>query len=216
MPSNVSQIINDPGVFATTSLAILLDKFGAEMFGWDPIALSLEMRGAFGAEPEDEVFDRIMAGIGIISNNSFFVDVESFMHVCNALNFGVVMSEYWIPADLDDVLWGVTEAKMLLGEDYDEKHFSSDVRRYVGVLLQQEGIKKVPSILQFAELDEDAEATYASFGGDEVMEQTFWDEQQKDKDDLEKLNMERLRAMMAQVATLPIKSEYIDHLRKTL
>jgi hypothetical protein len=158
---------------------------------------------------EDELFDRIMSGIALLTSNAFFVDLQSFMDTCNALNFGVVMSNTWIPADLDDVLWGVTEARMLLGDDFNVDDFSHDVKRYVGVLLQEEGINKIPSVLNFAEIDDKVEETFEAYGGDEVMEQAFWDNQQSEKDNLERENNAKLMRMMQQLKALPIDSEFL-------
>lgn len=214
MTSNEAQIINNPEVFATTALALLFHKYEEEVFTWDPITLTMEMRGAYGREPEEEIFDRIMSAINVLTNNSFFVDLDAFLNVCNALNFGVTMSNMWVPADLDDVLWGVTEVRMLLGEDYNEEDFSHDIRRYVGFLLQQEGINKIPSVLTFAEMDGIVEDTYESYGGDAVMEKAFWDTQQEERDNLEKNNIKRLDLMMEQLSSLPIKSEFLESLRK--
>ncbi len=156
------------------------------------------------------MFDRLMSGIALLKSNAFFVDVQAFMDICNALNFGVVMSNTWIPADLDDVLWGVTEARMLLGDEFNEDDFSHDVKRYVGVLLQEEGINKIPSVLSFAEIDENIEETFESFEGDEVMEQAFWDTQQEEKAQIEQGNQEQLAEYMQQLYALPIESEFLE------
>jgi hypothetical protein len=142
--------------------------------------------------------------------------VNAFTAICNSLNRGVVMSDSWVPADLDDVLWGVTEALFLLGDDYNVEDYSHNVKRYVGVLLQQKGIKKIPSVLSFAEIDEDAVDVYDSYGGDEIMEQAFWDAQQEEKDNLESDNVALINQYMDQLRTLPIRSEWLDQLKNNI
>lgn len=202
-----SQWMKEPTIFGSAAVALLIDSFGSECLEWDPTSLSLEMRGAFGQEPEDELFDRILSAISLLKSNAFFVDLTAFMNTCNALNFGVVTSETWIPADLDDVLWGVTEARMLLGDDFDEDDFSHDIKRYVGMLVQEEGLKNVPSVLRFLEVDERIEEVYEEAGGDLILEQTFDQDNQEEEENLEPVNQQRLEAYMQQMNSLPIKQE---------
>jgi hypothetical protein len=211
-----SDILKDPEVFSTSALAILFDEFGTECTEWDPDSLGMEILDAFNVDASDELLDRLIAGMALLTSNSFFVDVNAFTAICNSLNRGVVMSDSWVPADLDDVLWGVTEALFLLGDDYNVEDYSHNVKRYVGVLLQQKGIKKIPSVLSFAEIDEDAVDVYDSYGGDEIMEQAFWDAQQEEKDNLESDNVALINQYMDQLRTLPIRSEWLDQLKNNI
>ena len=199
--------MHDPEIYASAALALLIDRFGTEVFSWDPTTLSLEMRGAFGEEPEDELFDRILAAIGLMTSNAFFVDLSAFMNTCNALNFGVVTSETWIPSDLDDVLWGVTEARLLLGDDFKENEFSNDVKRYVGMLLQEEGLHKTPSVLSFAKIDENIEEVYEEAGGDIIFEEAFNKEDKEREENIEKENLVKLQAYQKQMQSLPIEKD---------
>ena len=210
---NKSQILRDDEIFATTALALFLDQFGTDALEWDPNAIQMEITDAFNIEASDTLMDRLLAAITVLTSNTVFVDVNSFMMICNSLNRGVLLSNSWVPADLDDVLWGVTEMRMLLGDDFDDKDFSHDIKRYVGILLQQQGIKKVPSVLRFAEFSEDMDEIYDAYGGDAIMEQAFWDSQQKEKDSLEIENQDILSQYMAQLSALPIKSEWLDSLK---
>jgi hypothetical protein len=211
-----SDILKDPEVFSTSALAILFDEFGTECTEWDPDSLGMEILDAFNVDASDELLDRLIAGMALLTSNSFFVDVNAFTAICNSLNRGVVMSDSWVPADLDDVLWGVTEALFLLGDDYNVEDYSHNVKRYVGVLLQQKGIKKIPSVLSFAEIDEDAVDVYDAYGGDEIMEQAFWDAQQEEKDNLESDNVALINQYMDQLRTLPIRSEWLDQLKNNI
>ena len=208
-----AEILKDPEIFATTALALLFNEFGTEVTEWDPDSFEMEIKDAFGIDAEDALMDRLMAAISVLASNSFFVDVNAFTAVCNSLNRGVVMSDAWVPADLDDVLWGITEVMFLMGEHYSTDDFSHDVKRYVGVLLKQEGIKKVPSVLSFAEMDEDLTEVYDAYDGDATMEQAFWDKQQEEKDSLESDNVDKMDMYIAQLATLPIQSPWIESLK---
>jgi hypothetical protein len=211
-----ADILKDPEVFATSALSIMFDEFGAECTDWDPDSLGMEIRNAFNVDASDELLDRLIAGMALLTSNSFFVDVTAFTATCNSLNRGVVMTDSWVPADLDDVLWGVTEARFLLGEDYDEEGYSHSVKRYVGVLLKQEGIKKIPSVLAFAEIDDDMLEVYDAYEGDAIMEQTFWDSQQKERDTLESDNIALMENYMDQIRTLPLVSPWLSDLNNNV
>jgi hypothetical protein len=208
-----AEILKDPEIFATTALALLFDEFGTEVTEWDPDVLGIEIREAFSVEPSDALLDRLLAAMAVLSSNSFFVDVKAFTTICNSLNRGVVMSDTWVPADLDDILWAVTEVRFLMGEYYSEEDYSHDVKRYVGVMLQQQGIRKIPSVLSFAEVDDTVTEVYDAYSGDAVMEQAFWDSQQEDRDNLESENIDKIDQYMAQIQTLPLDSPWIDSLK---
>jgi hypothetical protein len=208
-----AEILKDPEIFATTALALMFDEFGTEVTEWDPDVLGIEIREAFSVEPSDALLDRLLAAMAVLSSNSFFVDVKAFTTICNSLNRGVVMSDTWVPADLDDILWAVTEVRFLMGEYYSEEDYSHDVKRYVGVMLQQQGIRKIPSVLSFAEVDDTVTEVYDAYSGDAVMEQAFWDSQQEDRDNLESENIDKIDQYMAQIRTLPLDSPWIDSLK---
>jgi len=208
-----AEILKDPEIFATTALALAIDEFGTECTEWDPDVFQLELKEAFSVDAGDELLDRLLAAISVLASNSFFVDVMAFTTTCNSLNRGVVMSDTWVPADLDDILWGVTEVRFLMGEHYSEDDYSHDVKRYVGMMLQQQGIKKIPSVLKFAEMEEELTDIYEAYDGDAVMEQAFWDSQQEDKDQLEAQNIDKMDQYMAQLRTLPLTSEWLDQLK---
>lgn len=210
---SAAQWLNDPEIYATSAMAILIEEFGTEFLEWEPETIDIEIQKTFGFDPDTQLMDRLNAAIGLLTSNSFFLDPNAFMNTCNALNFGVVLSESWVPADLDDVLWGVTEAQLLLGDDYKADEYSHNVRRYVGVLLQEEGIGKIPRVLSFAEQDDAVEDTYDSFDGDAVMDQAFQDSQESDRANMEGDNATKLQALQTQLMQLPIKSELLESMR---
>jgi hypothetical protein len=174
----------------------------------------LEVKDDLGVQPSADLLDRIQAGSSLFTSNLFFLSLEAFSPICNALNFGPVTAQVLIPADLDDVLWGITEARMLVGT---QDKFSHNIARYVGVLLQQEGIVKPPSVLSFAEYDpQGAINTQDAFLTDEVLYQVYWEEQQKQKDFLEELNKQKLLLLMQQLADLPLVNGDASLIRQRL
>lgn len=206
----------DPSLFATSAMAILIDAWGTEFIEWDPITVGLEFKADFGIDLSDGLQDRIQAACSLLTSNLFFISIETFNVSCDAFNFGSVASEVFVPADLDDVLWGVTEARILMGDDFDESEFGHDVKRYVGLVLSQAGIKRPPSTLAFAEFD--AAETIREDDGfdDEILHRVFWDSQEDDKASLESDNNKQIMLLMRQLGELPIRTGNADFIRNRL
>ena len=208
--------LRDPSLFATSAIAILMDAWGTEFMEWDPVAVDLELKNEFGVEPTPELMDRIHAASTLFTSNLFFLSLEQFSAVCNAFNFGVVSSELFLPADLDDVLWGVTEAYILLGEDAEETESSHNIGRYVGTLLSQVGITKTPSVLKFAEFDEYERGIEDKAFEDDVESQLYFDQQDEARENLEADNNVRVMMLFRQLAAIPLVAGNTDFIKSRL
>lgn len=208
--------LEDPSLFATSAMAILMDAWGTEFIEWDPVTVGLELTADFGIEPSSDLQDKIQAACSLFTSNLFFVSIETFNLTCDALNFGSATSQLFVPADLDDVLWGVTEARVLLGDDFNEDEFGHDVKRYVGLLLSQAGIKRPPSTLSFAEYDAAERIREDDSFDDELLHRVFWDAQEEDKATLEADNNRQIMLLMRQLSQLPLKEGNVDFIRNRL
>lgn len=213
---DIREWLEDPTLFATSAMALLVDAWGTEFIEWDPITVELELTADFGLEPDPGLMDRIQAACSLFTSNLFFISIETFNASCDALNFGAVASELFVPADLDDILWGVTEARILLGDDFDTEEFGHDVSRYVGLVLSQAGIRRPPSILSFAEYDVAEEVRDDESFDDELLHRVFWDSQENDKVTLESNNNQQILLLMRQLAQLPLKTGNADFIRNRL
>ena len=91
------QWLQDPGLFATSAIAILLDRWGTEFIEWDPVTVGAEIEREFGISPTSLLQDRIQAASSLLTSNLFFVNLETFMVTCDALNFGAPASELLVP-----------------------------------------------------------------------------------------------------------------------
>lgn len=211
-----ADFLRDPQLFTTSAIVLLTDRFGPEFMDWDPVTVGMEIEAEYGIEPIAELQDRIQAGSSLYTTDLFFVSLETFSPVCNALNFGTATSQIMLPADLDDVLWGCTEALILLGEIYEAAQFSHNIALYVGALLSQAGIVKPPKILAFAEYSDDMVLrSDAAFEGDETMRMSFWKDQEHEREMLEKWNQSKIVALMKQLEALPLRNGNTDFIRKT-
>ena len=212
----IREWLEDPSLFATSAMSILMDSWGTEFIEWDPITVGLELKADFGVDATDGLQDKIQACCALFTSNLFFVSLETFNMTCDSLNFGAVTSELFVPADLDDILWGVTEARLLLGDDFDEDEFSHDIKSYTGLLLSQNGIKRPPSALRFAEFDAEEMAREDDSFDDEVLHRAFWDAQENDKATLEADNKQQIMLLMRQLAQVPLRSGDVDFIRNRL
>lgn len=214
--AEAGDILQNPETFATSAVLLLVDRFGMECLAWDPITLGLEIKGTYGFEPSQDLLDRVNAASVLYTSNLFHLSLETFNAVCNAFNLGTVTSETFLPADLDDVLWGITEARVLTGDMFEETEFSHNIARYVGALLAESGIRKAPSVLGFAEYPEEASVTDEGLGDDPEAYEMYWQDQKAENDNLERINNVKLMALFQQVSALPLKNGSTDVIRQKI
>jgi hypothetical protein len=200
---SVKEILQDDKTFTTVILTILMDKYGTDFLYWDPVTVGLEIKSDFGFIPDRPLLDKIQAGTSILINDLFFKSLETFNTICNVLNIGVFSSELFMPATLDDCMWGCTEAKLMLGEDYTNK-FSHDIAGYIGLLLSNEGIYTPPQIVNFAEYPTADNVEDIAFT-DEVMYKVFWDRQNEAKEEADRILKNRLVTLLKQLEELPVE-----------
>ena len=204
----LQEVLTNGDSFATTLLVALIDRYGTDCIEWDPLTLKLQIKEDLGLEITDSINDRIQAACALLQSDLFFLDFAAFNNTCNSFSFTKVSENYLYPADIDNCAWGCVEAKMLLGEDYNPEAFSPEIASYVGLLLEDEGIYKPPSMLAFALYSETTgQRTQDAFVGDEIMFQLFWEEQQAKKDELEYATQERLLAVFNQLKSLKLKTK---------
>src|SRR4051812_37638652 len=76
----------DEQSYATTLLAVLLDTYGTEATAWDPETIRLEIESDFELQLPPTNFDRLMAGVGILTRDDFYTAVPDFIWYCNILS----------------------------------------------------------------------------------------------------------------------------------
>jgi len=197
----------DETTYTTVIMAILWDRYGEEFLQWDPITVSLQLRDDFHFEPKEWLMDRINAGSVLMLTDQFHQALESFSAICNTLNFGAISSEMLVPADLDDVFWGVVEARLLEGPEAAKSDFSGEIAAYVGTLLSEAGVSEPPPQLRFAKLP-DQEASNQQDGlatADESFFKVWWEKQQEGRTEFESSGMKRLQELFAQLQQVPFE-----------
>lgn len=203
----VSDILNDPALFATSAMAILVDKFGAECINWEQETMEIELRG-LNIHPKKTLIDKISAATTVLSTEIAHEDVTVFNNIVQVFNFDNVNPQAFIPASLEDILWGCAEMRLLEGpEDYDSAGFSPDIADYVGKVLVQQGVTTPPSIVKFADISENMIMNRDdNLGADSLMFEAYWAEQRDIVQDMEDFVIKRTDALLDQLASLPLKN----------
>lgn len=189
--------------FGSALLIACIDDFGMECLGWEPETLEITVREKYGDVDSDSV-ERLLAAIGVLTSNMFTQDVIALCMTCSTLDFERTGSEDFVPAGLDEIMWGLTEARLLLG-GLDDKEFSDEVCLYVGKLLADEGLENPPDTLSFAAknnigLNVDTLADLPELSA------LFEDDQETSRRTLDEVAMEKLRMLLEQIDSLKLRT----------
>lgn len=204
----VPLLSGEEDAFATSIVGILLRAFGVQVFGWDGVTIELEVKDEFGVQMPRRVFDRAMALITAMSTDKAYTDVPFFDEMISALSGRGVMLEQ-DPPSVEDAAWAVTELRLNdpepVGRDPDQP-FSADIRRYLRVVLDDEGFTLPPGALSAAPpripgkdqntLPEDYHAAWASH--------------QEMADAIDREMVARLHALFAQLESLGVDATHLE------
>lgn len=146
-------------ILTTPVLLLFLDKYGAEPLGkdkegpWDADTINLELHEDFpGVKIDEEVVQRIYAGISMSTSNAFFVEPSTFNYMAQ------IVGDDETPFDPDvasfpepeECAWAITEYTLLTGDSLDS--MSDDVKEFISQICKKAGFAKAPSILSGATL----------------------------------------------------------------
>ncbi len=143
------RVWQNPDSFATTLLALFIDTYGTEGLDWDPMTIQSEIEQDFGVKVERSVFDRLMAGIAILTTDSFYKSLPDFIALCNVLAGDSYDPAVFDPADSAEIAWGMSEGMLISPpEDDEENPFSEDIVNYIAQTLKSEGLLTPPDVLK--------------------------------------------------------------------
>ena len=209
MDRTIADALADPSLFATSAIAILIDRFGAECLNWEQETLEMEIRGLCPA-PDRNLMNKVGAACTILTTDVVHRDALSFNNVVQVLNFDDISPSSFIPASLDDYLWGCTEMRLLEGpEEYDSSDFSPDIKAMVGKILIYNGITDPPPALEFADIPEDAVNNRDNnLGADSIMFESYWSDQREAVTEADRFISGRYADLLSQLMLLPLKHKY--------
>jgi len=215
--NSIREALADDELYSTCVAAILTDNFDAEWMNWEPETVEMELKTLMGQLPSDFLMDKAMAVSVLLSTNLFHVSFETWNNLVQVFNFDRSIGELMVPASIEDCLWGCTEARILEGpEQFDAEGFSHDIGIYVGTMLSQHGITKPPSVLNFAELDqEEIDDRDLSLATDEFMFKSYWDSHKGILEEAEQDTILNTKKLLVQLKSLPLKNgdvSFIDNI----
>ena len=203
-----AQAMSSDETLGTTLLVICMDMFDTEFFEGEPITLDAEIMARLGVKIPDVNKDKIWSLVTALTTDLFYVSLETFIPTCNALNGSEADFDNYDPVTSDEAAWGIVEVSLI---DPPEKgsnaeRFSHEIRRYVALTLQAEGITTPPLFLKdFAEFDSDPEEEAGiSIGPDEAMLAMHTRRQTEAREELEGYVRDQLQLLLAQLKALPM------------
>ena len=203
-----AQVFSSPDMHASCLLLMAVDSWGLDCMQWEPETFTTAVRDEFGVALHGLNFDKLQAAVSLVNSNLYHRSPGAFCAINKALSFKPVNPNEFNVCSLDDVLWGTTEAKLLEGpEDYVEQGFTHDISRYVGQLLQAEGVTNPPSNLSFAEYDDSiASSTEMSEFADPTAWKMTMQRQEGEIEDMNRFMGINLMRLFKQLKALPLKN----------
>lgn len=206
----LAEIVSDESTMGTTLLLACVDTFGLSFFEWEPETFDLDCKSAFGVELPQVNKDKVWALVTALTTNLFYISLETFMPICNALNDSQADFRAYDPVDSDEAAWALVE--VLINDPPEEgedvsKRFSHEIKRYIGLTLKSEGVTTPPRILApFVEYDQSPEEEAGiQIGPDEAMLNMYEDRQARERDSIEAYISQRITALSSQIQQLPLQ-----------
>lgn len=214
----LSKALEDPGLRCSCALVLCVDHFGDGMINWDPLTVQMELKDLLGHDPDEALLDKINAASALLANDNYHRALEVFLPLNAAFNLRRPSTTALSYNSVDDIMWGLTEARLLEGgEEFESAGFDDRIARVVGLQLSTEGITKPPQIMKFAQFDE-AELDNRDLGlaGDALMSETYWRRQDTLIDELNQYATDRLQELFRQLAALPLSTKQAKEMASKL
>ena len=153
----ITNLWTSEAVPGSVLLTLCLDRFGTELFDWQPETLSSEIESEFGVTAPQVSLDKLHALIISINTDQFYNSPSFFSAACSVLggsqehNFDFMQPPTCLGAFL-------TITEVFLNDpptEKPEKLFTPDVRRYMGCILANDGFTKGFGVLSIASFDKD-------------------------------------------------------------
>jgi len=202
----LASMLVDKKSIGTTLLVGLLDRFGTDMFSWDPDTLTLEVRSEYGVHMPAVNRDKLNALITCITTNMFYSNLDVFLQTCRSLSGSEAEFEQFDPADTAEVAWGITEVFLVDPPETKDK-LNAEIRSYIGMKLDEEGFTSAPLVLKpFADIPDRSQEINDTLEADGIEAKTYWNSQQENKIKIEGFVAERLEQLAVSLAQLQLQS----------
>ena len=143
----MSQILSNKEAFATPLLLYAYNIIGDDIFELEPETIEQILK-----QHDHKVLkrnlDRINAALGLITTNLFWQDPITFAVTCRTLNRHPRVDA--APPKLDDIVWAITEARLITGTPgKDHEPFSDSIKAYIEHLMKLAGVVTAEPTLDF-------------------------------------------------------------------
>lgn len=133
-----AQALQNPETAATVIHAILLEKYGEQVYDWDPVTVYLETKADFNADMCTEAMDRWSAIQVIMTSDAFFKRLDAFLALCNALSDGDPFFSSFNPVSVEEAGWALAEVAL----NREMLPFSYAIKGYLKQVLKEEGFSE--------------------------------------------------------------------------
>lgn len=200
-------MLMSPQTSASALLVGLMDRFGTEMFDWEPDTLRIEIESDWGVSPPANNLDKVWALVTHITTNLFYVSLEAFIHVCNALNGSGADFQTYDPATVPEMCWALVETMLISPPDKGED-FSSEILTYMKTELGDEGFTTVPKLLQphVGESVVDNGTVEDVLVMDGIEAKSYWDSQMSKRTEIDEYVRARLQQLVDDISVIPLRN----------
>lgn len=217
MPNILQEAWTSRETFASVLLTLFLDRFGMEALEWDPATIALEVEEEFDVAMSQMAMDKLMTAVQIVTTDKFFKNLPDFIQFCNVLDGDLYHPETFDPADAEEVSWGITEALLISPPDQnDPEPFTDEIRAYIGMVLDREGIINAPDILRIALRQARISPSIGDFSDDPEMFSAIYDVEAGKTAEINKTIKIKTQILAAQLAALQLNNGSTQQVAKLL
>ena len=196
----------DENSYAATLLSCFVKAYGVEGLEWDAGTIAEQIEKDFDIELPRANFNKLMAGIAVVTTDIFWRDTPRFIELCNALWDGRADETVFDPAEPHEIAWAVAEATLIWPRDEGEK-VGYGPAAYTRQALADDGINVPPDVLRlmFETAPDDFDLT-----DDPEVEMVARDLQNARSTEIDQIVRDRLRELAQQLQSLPLGDDAAD------
>lgn len=195
----------NPDSYTSVLVLMLIDEYGTEALEWHPSTLKMQIEEDVNVAIPKENFDKLMAGITLLTTNYFYADVSRFIQLCNILAGDEFDPGVFDPADAAEIAWAITEV-LLLDPPEEENPFSPEIIAYVQEVLKEEGFVTAPDVLKIGIDTNLSAAVSTEFADDPEMFQAIHENQLSKSKEIEEMLAANIEMLKIQLNHVPLKN----------
>lgn len=205
--SKFGKLLEEPKASATALLVMLIDTFGIELIGWEPETLRMEIEDEWKVKPKQVNMDKINCLVNFLASNTFYKNIDVFMHTCTVLNDSPADFSQFDPPDVYEMCWAIVELSLLNPPEGPEDEFNPEIITYMQLKLEEEGFHRVPKTLsKIVSMPETPHSINDTLDDEAIDSKAWWDKQQEKLSNIDAYVCEKLFSLLSQIVSLPLTS----------